>query len=104
MKIGLFFGSFNPIHTGHLIIANYMADYTDLDEVWFVVSPQNPFKSEQNLLDEKPISIDVEGSDEGEQLTHILGAIDVLERVKLENKDKSTALREFFQRVRNSIS
>jgi len=60
--------------------------------------------AEQNLLDEKPISIDVEGSDEGEQLTHILGAIDVLERVKLENKDKSIALREFFQRVRNSIS
>jgi len=52
MKIGLFFGSFNPIHTGHLIIANYMADYTDLHEVWFVVSPQNPFKSEQSLLDE----------------------------------------------------
>jgi hypothetical protein len=60
--------------------------------------------AEQNLLDEKPISIDVEGTDEGEQLTHILGAIDVLERVKLENKDKSIALREFFQRVRNSIS
>ena len=60
--------------------------------------------AEQNLLDEKPISIDVEGSDEGEQLTHILGAIDVLERVKIENKDKSIALREFFQRVRNSIS
>lgn len=52
MKIGLFFGSFNPIHTGHLIIANYMADYTQLQEVWFVVSPQNPFKSEQSLLDE----------------------------------------------------
>ena len=60
--------------------------------------------AEQNLLDEMPISIEVEGKDEGEQLTHILGAIDVLERVKLENKDKSTALREFFQRVRNSIS
>jgi nicotinate-nucleotide adenylyltransferase len=52
MKIGLFFGSFNPIHTGHLIIANYMADYTNLEEVWFVVSPQNPFKSEQSLLNE----------------------------------------------------
>lgn len=48
-KIGLFFGSFNPIHTGHLIIANYMANYTDLDEVWFVVSPQNPFKEKKNL-------------------------------------------------------
>jgi nicotinate-nucleotide adenylyltransferase len=52
MKIGLFFGSFNPIHTGHLIIANYMADYTNLEEVWFVVSPQNPFKSDQSLLNE----------------------------------------------------
>jgi hypothetical protein len=60
--------------------------------------------AEQNLLEEKPLSIEVEGSDEGEQLTHVLGAIDVLERVKLENKDKSIALREFFQRARNSIS
>jgi len=49
MKIGLFFGSFNPIHVGHLIIANYMADYTDLKEVWLVVSPQNPFKQKQSL-------------------------------------------------------
>ena len=49
MKIGLFFGSFNPIHVGHLIIANYMASYTDLKEVWLVVSPQNPFKQKQSL-------------------------------------------------------
>ena len=48
-KVGLFFGSFNPIHVGHLIIANYMAYYTDLDEVWFVVSPQNPFKEKKSL-------------------------------------------------------
>lgn len=48
-KVGLFFGSFNPIHTGHLIIANYMANYTELDEVWFVVSPQNPFKEKKSL-------------------------------------------------------
>jgi len=48
-KVGLFFGSFNPIHVGHLIIANYMANYTELDEVWFVVSPQNPFKDKKNL-------------------------------------------------------
>lgn len=61
-------------------------------------------QAEQNLLNEEPINIEVEGDDEGEQLTHILGAIDVLERVKNENKDKSTALREFFQRVRNSIN
>ena len=48
-KIGLFFGSFNPIHVGHLLIANYMANYTALDEVWFVVSPQNPFKEKKSL-------------------------------------------------------
>ncbi|SDK41985.1 nicotinate-nucleotide adenylyltransferase [Catalinimonas alkaloidigena] len=50
MKVGLFFGSFNPIHIGHLIIANTMVETTDLDQVWFVVSPQNPFKSSQSLL------------------------------------------------------
>jgi hypothetical protein len=61
-------------------------------------------QAEEQLLNEQPIAIEVDGDDEGEQLTHILGAIDVLERVKNENKDKSTALREFFQRVRNSIS
>ncbi len=49
MKIGLFFGSFNPIHVGHLIIANYMATRTDLDKVWLVVSPQNPLKEKKTL-------------------------------------------------------
>lgn len=53
MKIGLYFGSFNPIHTGHLIIANHIANNTDLDEVWFVVSPQNPFKNTSSLLNEQ---------------------------------------------------
>ncbi len=52
MNIGLFFGSFNPIHIGHLFIANHMAQHADLDEVWFVVSPQNPFKESKNLLGE----------------------------------------------------
>jgi nicotinate-nucleotide adenylyltransferase len=52
MKIGLYFGSFNPIHTGHLIIANHTAYNTDLDEVWFIISPQNPFKPSQSLLNE----------------------------------------------------
>jgi len=49
MKVGLFFGSFNPIHIGHLIIANYMASQTDLDQVWFVVTPQNPLKERKSL-------------------------------------------------------
>ena len=48
-KIGLFFGSFNPVHIGHLIIANYMATQTDLDKVWLVVSPQNPLKPKKTL-------------------------------------------------------
>ncbi|QRR02897.1 nicotinate (nicotinamide) nucleotide adenylyltransferase [Dyadobacter sandarakinus] len=52
MKIGLFFGSFNPIHIGHLIIANTMATQTDLEQIWFVVSPQNPFKKNSSLLHE----------------------------------------------------
>ncbi len=53
MKIGLYFGSFNPIHTGHLIIANHIVNNTDLNEVWFVVSPQNPFKNTSSLLNEQ---------------------------------------------------
>ena len=44
MNIGLYFGTYNPIHVGHLIIANHMVDYTELDQVWLVVSPQNPSK------------------------------------------------------------
>jgi nicotinate-nucleotide adenylyltransferase len=52
MKIGLFFGSFNPIHNGHLIIANYVCETTDLDKVWLVVSPQNPLKQKESLLRE----------------------------------------------------
>ena len=49
MKIGLFFGSFNPVHVGHLIIANFMATQTDLDKIWLVVSPQNPLKPKKTL-------------------------------------------------------
>lgn len=52
MKIGLFFGSYNPIHIGHLIIANHMVEYSDLDEVWLVVTPHNPFKKKSSLLDD----------------------------------------------------
>jgi nicotinate-nucleotide adenylyltransferase len=50
--IGLFFGSFNPVHNGHLMIANYMAEFSDLDRIFFVVSPQNPFKRQSELLED----------------------------------------------------
>ncbi len=50
-KIGLYFGTFNPIHIGHLTIANHMAEYSDLDEIWMVVTPHNPFKKKSSLLD-----------------------------------------------------
>jgi nicotinate-nucleotide adenylyltransferase len=50
MKIGLFFGSFNPVHIGHLIIGNFMATQTDLQQVWFIISPQNPLKPKKTLL------------------------------------------------------
>jgi nicotinate-nucleotide adenylyltransferase len=50
MKVGLYFGTFNPVHVGHLIIANFMADYTDLDQVWLTVSPQNPLKVKSSML------------------------------------------------------
>jgi nicotinate-nucleotide adenylyltransferase len=52
MNIGLYFGSFNPIHTGHLIIANHILNETDLKKIWFIVSPQNPFKNSNSLLKE----------------------------------------------------
>ena len=51
-KIGLFFGTFNPIHVGHLIIANHMEEYSDLDEVWLVVTPHNPHKEKRSLLND----------------------------------------------------
>ncbi len=51
-KIGLYFGSFNPIHIGHLAIAGYMTEFTPLEEVWFVVSPHNPLKKKESLLDD----------------------------------------------------
>ena len=51
MKIGLYFGSFNPIHIGHLVIANHIAEYSDLNQIWFVVTPHSPFKKKSSLLD-----------------------------------------------------
>ena len=52
MKIGLYSGSFNPIHVGHVALANYMLNHTDLDEIWFVVSPHNPLKQKELLIDD----------------------------------------------------
>ncbi|MBG0781568.1 MAG: nicotinate-nucleotide adenylyltransferase [Bacteroidales bacterium] len=51
-RIGLFFGSFNPIHNGHMMLANYMVEFTDLHKLWFIVSPQNPLKEKESLLQE----------------------------------------------------
>ncbi len=51
-KVGLFFGTFNPIHIGHLIIANHLVEFSDLDEVWFVITPQSPFKTKQSMLED----------------------------------------------------
>lgn len=50
MKVGLFFGTFNPIHIGHIIIANYLVEFSDLEEVWFVITPQSPFKQKASML------------------------------------------------------
>jgi len=50
-NIGLYFGTFNPVHIGHLIIANHMVEHSDLDEIWMVVTPHNPFKKKNSLLD-----------------------------------------------------
>lgn len=67
MKVGLYFGTFNPIHVGHLIIANHMADYYDFDQVWFVVSPHNPLKKKKSLLEDyhrlAMVKIAIEGND-----------------------------------------
>ena len=51
-KIGIYSGSFNPIHHGHVMLANYLVEFSDLDELWFVVSPQNPLKKKEDLLDD----------------------------------------------------
>lgn len=52
MKIGLYFGTFNPIHIGHLIIANHLAEYTELEQIWMVVTPHNPLKNKKTILDD----------------------------------------------------
>jgi len=53
METGLFFGSFNPVHIGHMAIANYLAEYSSLKEIWFVVSPHNPLKAKETLLKDR---------------------------------------------------
>ena len=50
MKVGLFFGTYNPIHVGHMVIANYMVEFTELDRIWIIVTPHNPFKEKKSLL------------------------------------------------------
>jgi nicotinate-nucleotide adenylyltransferase len=52
LKVGLYFGSFNPIHIGHIAIAGYMLEFTGIDEIWFVISPHNPLKKKETLLDD----------------------------------------------------
>lgn len=52
MHVGLFFGSFNPIHVGHMALANYMVEFTDMEQVWFVISPHNPLKEKASLLNQ----------------------------------------------------
>ena len=72
-KIGLYFGTFNPIHVGHLIIANHLANHTALDEVWLIVSPQNPFKEKSSLLADyhRPNLANLEVEDNDLSLLHI---------------------------------
>lgn len=66
-EVGLYFGSFNPIHMGHMAIANYLVEFTELDEFWFVVTPQNPHKEKKNLLNDydrlEMVGLAVEGDD-----------------------------------------
>ena len=65
MKIGLYSGSFNPIHHGHVMLANYLVEFSDLDELWFVVSPHNPLKKKADLMDDmdrfKMVELALEG-------------------------------------------
>lgn len=74
IETGLYFGSFNPVHIGHLAIANYMVEFTGLDEFWFVVTPQNPLKQKANLLNDfdrlEMVKMAVEG-DERMQVSDI---------------------------------
>ena len=74
MKIGLFFGSFNPLHIGHIAVANYMAKFTDLEEVWLVVSPQNPLKEKESAADAKKRLATVKKAIEGDPVLKVSDA------------------------------
>ena len=97
MTIGLFFGSFNPVHNGHLIIAKHIANYTDLDRIWFVVSPQNPFKQKSSLINEHHRKHLIDLAIEGEKKLRTSGiefklpipsyTIDTLTHLKEKNPD-----------------
>jgi len=101
-KIGLFFGSFNPIHIGHLIIANFIVENTFLDQIWFVVSPLNPLKKAQDLLDNsirlKLVSLAIEknnkflASDVEFQLSQPSYTINTLNILTQKYKDKEFTL------------
>jgi nicotinate-nucleotide adenylyltransferase len=69
--VGLYFGSFNPVHIGHLAIANYMVEFTRLDEFWFVVTPQNPHKEKKNLLNDYDRLEMVHRAVEGDDRLHV---------------------------------
>lgn len=101
-RIGLFFGSFNPVHTGHLVIASAMVEHTELDRVWFVVSPQNPFKPSRTLLHEFDRFDMVEAAISGDSRFGVTDVefnlprpsytIHTLEHLKIRHPDKTFAL------------
>ena len=70
MKIGLYFGSFNPIHIGHLIIANHIVNKTNLEQVWFIISPQNPLKAGNSLLNKYHRKYLIDIAIDGEKKLH----------------------------------
>ncbi|MDR0419052.1 MAG: nicotinate-nucleotide adenylyltransferase [Prevotellaceae bacterium] len=99
MKIGLFLGSFNPVHVGHMVVANYCLEFTDLDEIWMVVSPQNPLKVAYELMPENKrlemlnvavssSNLPIKVSDVEMNLPKPSYTIDTLDFLSKENPDK----------------
>ena len=117
MKTGLFFGSFNPIHIGHTVIACYMAVFTDLKEIWFIVSPQNPLKKESVLLPDfhrlEMVKLSLENypalkiSDVEFRMPRPSYTFDTLKHLKTENPERQFAIImgtdniEFFNKWKN---